>query len=287
MACAEVSLIVSATTSTPRKLPSQATHTHVWPADSAVLDERDQFAGASSPQVSARKFRRPTSTRVTVHEPLDPAAGRAGELGDLGERAARRRRPRRSWRRSGARRRAPRRRPGAAGARGRRRPPPAVHQGQSPAGDRPGLVQHDGVDASGLLQHLGTLDQDPELRAPSGAHQQGRGRGQTERAGAGDDQHRDGGGEGELGLPAGAELEPQRHQGDEQHRGHEDRADLVGQPLHLGLAGLGVGDDPRDLRQPGVRADPGRAHHQTSARVDRRAGHRVARARPRPAPTRR
>ena len=48
---------------------------------------------------------------------------------------------------------------------------------------------------AGLLQHLRALDQDAELGAPAGAdHQRGR-RGQPQRARAGDDQHRYGGGE--------------------------------------------------------------------------------------------
>ena len=66
-----------------------------------------------------------------------------------------------------------------------------------PAGrHRAGLVQHDGVDAPRRLQHLRALDQDAELGATTGAHQQRGRRGQTQRARAGDDQDRDGGGEG-------------------------------------------------------------------------------------------
>ena len=49
------------------------------------------------------------------------------------------------------------------------------------------------VDPARLLEHLGALDQDAELRAAAGAdHERGRRR-QAERARAGDDQHGDGG----------------------------------------------------------------------------------------------
>ncbi len=63
-------------------------------------------------------------------------------------------------------------------------------------GDGAGLVQHDGVDLAGVLEHLGAADQHAHLRAAAGAHQQRGRRGQPERARAGDDQHRDGGGDG-------------------------------------------------------------------------------------------
>ena len=56
--------------------------------------------------------------------------------------------------------------------------------------DGAGLVEHDRVDLTGRLEHLGTLDQQPELGAAPGADEQGCGRGEAERARAGDDQHR-------------------------------------------------------------------------------------------------
>ena len=58
-------------------------------------------------------------------------------------------------------------------------------------GDGAGLVEHRGVDELGRLEHLSALDDDAELRAPTRAdHDRGRG-GESERARAGDDQHRD------------------------------------------------------------------------------------------------
>ena len=58
--------------------------------------------------------------------------------------------------------------------------------------------------------------------------------------------------------------------------GHEDPGDPVGEPLHLGLAVLGLLDQPGHLRQLGVGADPGGADDEPPAGVDGRPGHRVA-----------
>ena len=59
------------------------------------------------------------------------------------------------------------------------------------------------------------------------------------------------------------------------HDRDEHARDAVGEPLDRGLAGLGVADEPRDLRQRGVGADPGGAHDEAPARVDPGARDRV------------
>ena len=193
---------------------------------------------------------------------------------------------RRPARRRGRGRR--RRWPGRSGARWRPRASPARRSASStvvssvvhdvdeghPAGrDGAGLVEHDRVDLAGRLEHLGALDQDPELGAAAGAdHQRGRRR-QPEGARAGDDQHRDGGGErdGRAVGGGGGQPEPERGDGERDHDRHEDRRHPVGEALDGRLAGLGVLDEPGDLRQRGVGADPGRLHDEPSAGVDRRA----------------
>ena len=53
------------------------------------------------------------------------------------------------------------------------------------------------------------------------------------------------------------------------------------------LPGLGRLDQAGDLRELGVRADPGGAHDQPATGVDRGPDHRVTRGRPRPARVRR
>ena len=54
--------------------------------------------------------------------------------------------------------------------------------------------------------------------------------------------------------------------------GDEHRRDAIGDALHGGLAVLRFGDETGHLRQRRVGADPGRAHHEATAGVDRRAG---------------
>ena len=151
-----------------------------------------------------------------------------------------------------------------------------VDEAHAAGGDRAGLVEHDRVDAARRLEDLRALDQQAELGAAAGADEQRGRRREAERARAGDDQHRDGGGEGELGRLAGAEPEAERRDGEADDDRDEDARDAVGEPLDGRLAGLGLGHEPRDLRERGVGADPGRAHDEAAAGVDRRARDLVA-----------
>ena len=147
-----VGATVSATLTTPPSAPSQATTTAVAPARSAVR----------TAAVGARRCRRPTGQRATpvgrparaaVDDGLHAEPGAGPEV--VGDRVVRR----------------PRRRPpgatgcsdaaSAAAATGedlvlgdaapRRSTPCTRHP---PGGDGAGLVEHDGVDAAGGLEHL-------------------------------------------------------------------------------------------------------------------------------------
>ena len=188
-ASAEVGLTASATTQRRRgPAPSQPTATAVAPVACGLGERarRARRAGAATCSASRRGAadERPAcpSTTPCDAEPLevgevldrrqraDPVA-RA--VGDRPGRSGARRRPR-------ARRRAaaPRRRP-------RRRPATTSTQGHPAGGDGAGLVEHDGVDPAGGLEHLGALDQDAELGAAAGADHAARsawpGRGRTGR----------------------------------------------------------------------------------------------------------
>jgi hypothetical protein len=151
-----------------------------------------------------------------------------------------------------------------------------VEQDHLPGGHGAGLVQHHRVDLARRLEDFRALDQDAQLGAAAGADQQGGRRGQAERAGAGDDQDRDGGGEGRGPAAAGADPPAERRDGQGDDDRHEHTGDAVGEALHGGLAGLGLLDQRRHLRQLGVRADPGGAHDQPATGVDGRADHGVA-----------
>src|SRR6185295_17381455 len=71
-----------------------------------------------------------------------------------------------------------------------------AHHFHAPFGNGPRLVEDDGPDPPRLLEHLGTPDQNAELRPAPGADHERRRRRETKRARAGDDQYGDGGGEG-------------------------------------------------------------------------------------------
>ena len=135
----------------------------------------------------------------------------------------------------------------------------------------PVLSSTNGVDPAGGLEHLGALDEQPELGAAAGAdHQRGR-RGQAQRARAGDDQHGNRGGERERRALAGAEPEAERADCQPDHDRDEDAGHPVREALHRRLAGLGLLDQPGDLGERGVAADLGGAHDEAAARVDRRS----------------
>ena len=81
-------------------------------------------------------------------------------------------------------------------------------------GQRAGLVDDQRVDLLHALQRLGVLDQHAGLRAAADADHDRHRRGEAERAGAGDDQHRDGGDQ-RVGE---ARLRPEHRPGGEGER---------------------------------------------------------------------
>ena len=80
-------------------------------------------------------------------------------------------------------------------------------------------------------------------------------------------------------APPPASSQPsERRERDPDHDRDEDGRDAVGEPLHRRLAGLRLLDEPRDLRERRLGADPRRADDETAVRVDGRAGDRRSRA---------
>ena len=153
-----------------------------------------------------------------------------------------------------------------------------AQQAHRARGHGPGLVEDDRVDLAGRLQHLRTIDENAELGAPPGADHQGRGRGQPERARAGDDQHGHRSREG-AGHVAGGD-QPEREDGGRQDENDrdEDGRHSIRQPLDGRLPGLRPLDQPGHLGELGVAPDPGRPHHQAPTGVDRGSDDPVARA---------
>ena len=156
--------------------------------------------------------------------------------------------------------------------------------GEVAGGHGAGLVQQDGVNGPGVLEDLRALDQDAQLRAPAGSGEQPHRGGQAQGAGAGDDQHGDGGREGgtKFGVADGRSGRQQPgaegQRGDGQDHGDEHRADPVREAGNGRLAGLRLGDQPAHLRQGRFSADARGPHQQPAGSVDGGARDRAVRA---------
>jgi len=101
--------------------------------------------------------------------------------------------------------------------------------------------------------------------------------GQTQGAGTGDQQHRNGGIQ-PLGQTAtGQQPRRQGEGGKADDTGHEHRRHPVGQTLHRQFGGLGVIDHADDAGQNGVGANGRGAHDQRAGAVDAAAGQSVPR----------
>ena len=142
----------------------------------------------------------------------------------------------------------------------------------------PVLSSTTAVDALRRFEHVAALDHDAELRAAAGAdHDRGRRR-QSERARAGDDQHRDRGGE-RVGRgsarratrPASVTTAIASTIGTKTPEMRSARC-CTG-----AFAALRRLDEARDLRERGVGTDPRRLDDEPARGVDGRAEHLVAR----------
>ena len=159
--------------------------------------------------------------------------------------------------------------------------------GHVPGRDGAGLVEHDRVDAAGALEHLRAPTEDAQLRAAPRADQQRGRRREAERAGAGDDERRDRRREADLDRVGEHDPRKERDEREQEDDGHEDARDAVGEPLHVGLAGLRFFDEAREARELGVGADARRLDDEPSTDNERAAhdavvdrdvdGHRFAR----------
>ena len=132
-------------------------------------------------------------------------------------------------------------------------------------GDGAGLVEHDRVDPAGGLEDLRTLDEDAELGAATGADQQRGGRGQPERARAGDDQDRDRGGERERWPVACDEPADERCR-DRPTTTGTNTADTRSARRWTGALPAWASSTSRAIcASRGVRPDPGRADDEAAA----------------------
>ena len=108
-------------------------------------------------------------------------------------------------------------------------------------GQRPGLIEDDGVDMVRLLEGIHVLDQySGRGRLPRLPVMIAVGGREAEGAGTGDDKDGHRGNQGLLHLAGHGDPGNECDDGDNDHGGNEDRADLVDQTLDAGLARLRV-----------------------------------------------
>ena len=140
------------------------------------------------------------------------------------------------------------------------------------------LVDHQRVDLLEPLQSLGVLDQNAGLSAPPDSDHDRHGRGEPERAGTGDDQHRDGRHQavGELRLRSPDRPGDEGKERDRDHQRHKPAGHLIGKTLDRGAAALSFGDHLHDLRQHRVAPDLVGAHDEASGSVHCSADHLCA-----------
>ena len=139
-------------------------------------------------------------------------------------------------------------------------------------GQRAGLVKGHHVHGVRHFQRLRVLDQNAMLGRHARARHDGRRRGQAQRTGAGNHQHRHGVDQRHFKAVAREIPAQQRDQRNHQHHGHKHRAHLVHQPLDRRLGRLRVFHQADDVGQH--RVHPHRTHlqHHAALAVDAAAG---------------
>ncbi len=145
-------------------------------------------------------------------------------------------------------------------------------------GQRPGLVDDDGIDQSEPLERRGIAHQHAGMRAAPGGDHDGDRRGKPERAWAGDDEHADGGDERVSELRRRSEQEPddegEHRHGD--HGRHEIARHGIGETLDRRAGALRGGDHGHDLGKRRLLPGAIDAHVEAAGAVERAAGDAVA-----------
>ena len=133
---------------------------------------------------------------------------------------------------------------------------------------RPGFVEDDNLHGLRAFQRRRVTDQDAAAGGHAGAdHDRGR-RCESQRAGAGDHQHRHRIQNRHRGGRPGDDPCRQRHHRDDQHHGDEHRADPVRQTLNRRFRGLGVLHQPHDAGQQGLGANRRGFDDQVTVGID-------------------
>ena len=278
MASAASALIGSETASSPAGRPSTATNIAVRPSARSVSARAASGAGSTPAEAIIAAL--PSATRRPETTPRTPSPVTASKSVAASTGAPRLRAPATTASASGC---SEARSSAAASPSRLRSSKPGsrldVGQRRPPLGQRPRLVDHQRVDPGEALQRLGVADEHARPRTAAGGRHDRHRRRQPERAGTGDDQHRDRRHQRIGKRRRRTEQQPadEGEHGDEHHRRHEIGRHAVGQPLDRRPAALRLGDHGDDLSQHGLGAHLLRPHDQAAIAVERAAGQAVAR----------
>ena len=143
--------------------------------------------------------------------------------------------------------------------------------------ERACLVQYDDLCLAGLLERDGGLEENAVFRAEAAADHDRNGRRQTERAGTGDDQHRDAPREGVAECFSEQQPDDKGQSRDRDHRRDEHAGDAVRELRDRRLGGRRIADHFDDLREGGVLAHARGLTANKAGLIDRRGRHAVSR----------
>ena len=138
--------------------------------------------------------------------------------------------------------------------------------------ERAGFVERHAAHRVRDFQRFRVLDQDAVARGDAGADHDRCRRCQAQRAGAGNDQHRDRVQQRLLPVAAGESPAQQGHQRDDQHHRHKHLAHLIHQTLDRCFGSLRVFHHADDARQRGFRTHRQGFHQQQTVAIHRTAG---------------
>ncbi len=148
---------------------------------------------------------------------------------------------------------------------------PQVRQLRLPLRHRPGLVQHHRIDPGHDLERSTLAKQRAHLRSLASADHDRRRRGKPHGTRTGNNQHADRGHKCIIEGWRWTDPQPCRERdcSDENDGRHKNTGDSIRELLNRGLAGLCLFDQPDDLRQHGIGANPGRTKRESTRLVDR------------------
>ena len=146
---------------------------------------------------------------------------------------------------------------------------------RTPLGQGSGLVHDQGVDLAEVLDRLGIAEQHAFPGGTAGRYHDRHRCGQSQCAGASDDQDRDRIENRERPRRLRTEQPPHEEggNGSRQHSQHEPISHFVGHTLHRCARALRLRDQLHDLRQHRRRTDFFRPDHQAAGAVEGRADH--------------